>query len=127
MAVRWASAARRTEGMTKRARPNGLARLCSGRQEVAAAFALPDDEPEPDEPEPLPALDEPAPDEPEPDEPEPELDEPELDEPEPEPEEDDADVVVDAGVGDESDFVGVSAPGEAGFSALTLPARESFR
>ncbi|WP_233625469.1 hypothetical protein [Actinoplanes sp. ATCC 53533] len=77
----------------------------------------PEPEPDPDEPEPDP--DEPDPDEPEPEEPEPE---------EPEPEELDpaaagAEAEVVAGV--ESDLLSLAAG--APFSALTFPARESFR
>jgi hypothetical protein len=71
-----------------------------------------------------------APDEPEPeeDEPQPEDDEPEPEDDEPEPDDDEpaaagAGVPVEAGV-DESDLLSEPA---AGFSALTLPARESLR
>jgi hypothetical protein len=97
--------------------------------EEDAAFA--ELEPEDLAPEDL-APDEPEP-EPEPDEPEPEPDEPEPDEPEPDefdPAAVDAEVEVVAGVeDDESDLVSVEAgaPFSAPFSALTLPARESFR
>lgn len=79
----------------------------------------PEPEPDPDEPEPEPEPDEPDPDEPEPDEPEPE---------EPEPEELDpaaagAEAEVVAGVESDLLSLAVGAP----FSALTFPARESFR